>query len=90
MPEPITDIEQLSNEWLNGVLRRYHAALVAGGVKGYSWDDCRRDYRFAVIRELFVPVWQWSSGMRAGVWWSNLEKIWMAFQDLRCAELLDE
>lgn len=72
------------------LLRRYHAALVAGGVGSYSWTDCWRDYRFAVIRELFVPVWQWSSGMRPAVWWSNLEKIWLAFEDLRCAELLDE
>jgi hypothetical protein len=70
------------------LLRRYHAALVACGVARYSWEDCWRDYRFAVIRELFVPVWQWSSGMHASVWWSNLEKIWMAFEDLRCAELL--
>jgi hypothetical protein len=72
------------------LLRRYHAALVAGGVEGYSWTDCWRDDRFAVIRELFVPVWQWSNGMGAGIWWSNREKIWMAFADLRCAELLDE
>ena len=72
------------------LLRRYHAALAAGGVERYSWADCWRDYRLAVIRELFVPVWQWSSGIQAGVWWSNLEKIWMAFEDLGCAELLDE
>ncbi|HEX8423353.1 MAG TPA: hypothetical protein VF634_08075 [Pyrinomonadaceae bacterium] len=72
------------------LLRRYHAALVAGGVRDYSWEDCWRDYRFAVIRELFVPVWQWSSGMQPAIWWSNLEKIWLAFEDLRCAELLDE
>ena len=63
MSEPITDIEQL-----------YHAALVAGGVEGYSWEDCWRDYRITVIRELFVPVWQWSSGMQAGVWWLKLKK----------------
>jgi hypothetical protein len=72
------------------LLRRYHAALVVGGVEGYSWEDCWRDYRFAVVRELFVPVWQWSSGMPASIWWSNLEKIWLAFEDLRCAELLNE
>lgn len=72
------------------LLRRYHASLVERGVGNFSWKDCWRDYRFAVIRELFVPVWQWSSGMQAGIWWANLEKIWMAFEDLRCAELLDE
>lgn len=72
------------------LLRRYHAVLVERGVRNFSWEDCRRDYRFAVIRELFVPVWQWSRGMGVGIWWSNLEKTWMAFADLRCAELLDE
>ena len=72
------------------LLRRYHAALVERGVGNFSWEDCWHDYRQAVLRELFVPVWQWSSGMQPGVWWSNLEKIWMAFEDLRCAELLDE
>ncbi|HJR05721.1 MAG TPA: hypothetical protein VJ842_00385 [Pyrinomonadaceae bacterium] len=72
------------------LLRRYHAALVERGVRNFSWTDCWHDYRQAVVRELFVPVWQWSSGMQPAIWWSNLEKIWMAFEDLRCAELLDE
>jgi aminoglycoside/choline kinase family phosphotransferase len=27
------------------LLRRYHDALLARGVAGYSWDDCWRDYR---------------------------------------------
>lgn len=72
------------------LVRRYHAALVERGVRNFSWADCWHDYRQAVIRELFVPVWQWSSRLPPAIWWSNLEKIWMAFEDLRCAELLDE
>jgi aminoglycoside phosphotransferase (APT) family kinase protein len=27
------------------LLREYHGRLVAGGVSGYSWDDCVTDYR---------------------------------------------
>ena len=27
------------------LIRDYHAALVAGGVEGYDWDTCWRDYR---------------------------------------------
>lgn len=72
------------------LLRRYHAALVAAGVRGYSWDDCLLEYRRLVLRELFVPVWQWSSGMRPALWWSSLERIWLAFEDLGCEELLDD
>ena len=72
------------------LLRRYHAALVKRGVKNFSWEDCWHDYRQAVIRELFVPVWQWWDRMEPANWWSSLERIWMAFEDLHCAELLDE
>ena len=31
------------------LLARYHAALVAGGVEGYSLDDCRDDYRLSLV-----------------------------------------
>lgn len=71
------------------LLRRYHAGLVAGGVGGYGWEDCWLEYRRMVVRELFVPVWQWSSGMQPGVWWPGLERIWMAFEDLGCEEFLE-
>jgi hypothetical protein len=71
------------------LLRHYHAHLRAHGVADYKWADCWTDYRHQVIRELFVPVWQWSSGLQPTHWWANLEKIWLAFDDLACAELLD-
>jgi Ecdysteroid kinase-like family len=71
------------------LLRRYHEALLGAGVSAYGWDACLRDYRVQVIRELFVPVWQWSSGMTPALWWSSLEKIWLAFEDLGCAELIE-
>ena len=30
-------------------LKLYHDTLLAGGVKGYSWDDCLRDYRMSAL-----------------------------------------
>jgi hypothetical protein len=71
------------------LLRRYHDGLLSCGVANYSWEDCWLEYRHMIVRELFVPMWQWSSGMEPALWWSNLEKIWLAFEDLDCAELLD-
>jgi hypothetical protein len=37
------------------LLHHYHDRLVAHGVTGYGWDDCRRDYRLGAIRNLTVP-----------------------------------
>jgi hypothetical protein len=38
------------------LVERYHRALVAHGVEGYSLDDCRRDYRFGHVLNLPNPV----------------------------------
>jgi hypothetical protein len=71
------------------LLRRYHACLIARGVKDYSWEDCRLDYRYSVISHLFTPVFQWAGGeIPAIVWWHNLERISEAYKDLNCAELV--
>jgi hypothetical protein len=71
------------------LLRHYHAALLARGVKNYSWEDCRLDYRCSVVTHLFTPVLQWFLGrIPATVWWNNLERISEAYKDLSCDELL--
>ncbi len=70
------------------LLRRYHTVLQESGIMDYSWDDCWRDYRLSVIMNLTIPVWQWYKGIPAGVWWPHLERSFLAFQDLNCAELL--
>lgn len=71
------------------LLRHYHAALCARGVKDYSWEDCRLDYRHSIVMHLFTPVLQWSLGqIPATVWWNNLERISEAYKDLDCDELL--
>ena len=71
------------------LLRRYHERLSANGVEGYSWDDCWADYRLCVLRKLFHPAWQWDSGHHPNIWWNHLERVWSAFDDLHCAELLE-
>ena len=70
------------------LLRHYHAALLARGVKDYSWEDCLLDYRYSVVTHLFTPVLQWHSKQApATVWWYNFERISEAHKDLRCGEL---
>ena len=72
-----------------GLLQCYHDHLVSLGVNDYSWDDCQLDYRFSVVSHLFTPVFQWA-GKRvpASVWWHNLDRIFQAYDDLRCSEIL--
>lgn len=71
------------------LLRRYHVRLSEGGVRAYSWDECLTDYRWSALRNLFVPIWQWAGGLPPTLWWSNLERAVLAFEDLRCGELLE-
>ena len=71
------------------LLRRYYEGLLSGGVKDYGWDECLTDYRWSALRNLFVPVWQWAGGMPPAVWWSSLERAALAFEDLRCIELIE-
>lgn len=71
------------------LLRRYHDRLIESGISGYAWDDCWYDYRFSTILNLFIPVWQWSVKLWASIWWPHLERSFLAYEDLGCAELLD-
>lgn len=73
----------------SNLLRRYHANLLKHGIIHYDWEDCWRDYRLSVIRQLFVPVWLWFYELPPAVWWSHLERVVLAFEDLHCAELLE-
>jgi hypothetical protein len=72
------------------LLRRYYDGLVSHGVTGYSWEDCRIDYRLGAIRNLTVPVVQWAGGLHPRQWWHRLECALLAYQDLDCAELLED
>ena len=63
-------------------LARYHAALVARGVRGYDFDALWRDYRLSVLWQLATPVWQAAHKLTPVIWWSHLERVMLAVEDL--------
>ncbi|WP_315803815.1 phosphotransferase [Bradyrhizobium sp. SZCCHNS3002] len=71
------------------LLDRYHQTLVAGGVTGYDRAALDQDYRLAVLWHIAQPVRQWAIQLPPVIWWNNLERIFLAFDDLGCRELLD-
>ena len=71
------------------LLDHYHAALVAHGVQGYNRRALDDDYRLSVLFQILVPVWQAALDIPPAVWWSHLERIMLAVDDLGCRELLD-
>lgn len=70
------------------LMRRYYESLIERGVRNYTWDECWNDYRWAALRNLNVPVVQWSQGRSAKLWWGNLERAMLAYEELGCSELL--
>ena len=66
----------------------YHRTLVAHGVAHYDRRALADDYRRSALTLLRRPVWQWSMKIPPVVWWSNLERIVMAIDDLGSRELL--
>jgi hypothetical protein len=70
------------------LLRRYHEALLAHGVTGYTWQDLLRDYRLCVLYMIFDPVWDQTSGASEAYWLPKLRCLTGAFMDLDCLSLL--
>jgi Ser/Thr protein kinase RdoA (MazF antagonist) len=71
------------------LLDRYHDTLVEHGVGGYGREALDLDYRSSVLWHISKPVWQWSVNIPPVIWWNNLERIFLAVEDLGCRELLD-
>jgi hypothetical protein len=70
------------------LLDRYHGALLAAGVNGYSRDTLHEDYRLAVLLHLRTPISRFANKMSAYVWWPQLARIQHAVEDLHCQDLL--
>jgi len=70
------------------LLDRYHAALVARGVRGYDRRALDDDYRLSVLWHITTPVWQATNDIPPVIWWNNLERILLAVDDLGCRDLL--
>lgn len=60
----VFDLEPQERRAAEGVLvRRYHAALVAAGVRAYSLDACVADYRLGIARTVLVLLGLSEHGM---------------------------
>jgi hypothetical protein len=70
------------------LLDRYHATLVESGVQGYDRAALDEEYRLAVLWQTTTPIWQAMSNIPPLIWWNNLERIFLAVDDLKCEELL--
>jgi thiamine kinase-like enzyme len=70
------------------LLDRYYDALTASGLNGYSRVSLADDYRLSALWLITRPIWQAMAGIGGGVWWNNLERIFLAIDDLECRDLL--
>lgn len=71
------------------LLDHYHAALVVHGVRGYDRRTLDDDYRLSVLWQIATPVWQAAMDLPPVIWWSHLERVLLAVDDLGCRDLLD-
>jgi hypothetical protein len=71
------------------LLDAFHDELLAHGVIGYDRRALQDDYRLSVLWQMTRPLWMRSVGIQPRIWWSSLERILLAADDLDCRELLD-
>jgi hypothetical protein len=73
------------------MLQRYLNRLHANGID-YTWEQLWEDYRLCAMQNFYVAV-EWSRDAlpqdKAWLWYPQLQKTLIAFDDLHCAELLD-
>ena len=70
------------------LLDLYHATLLARGVRGYDRQALDEDYRLSILWLILRPVGQAAFNIPPRVWWPNLERIFLAVDDLDCRDLL--
>lgn len=70
------------------LLDRYHAALLAHGVRDYDRRALDDDYRLSVLWLITTPINQFAIKIPPVIWWNNLERIFLAVDDLDCRDLL--
>lgn len=70
------------------LLDTYYRSLCADGVSGYARSALADDYRLSALWQITRPLWQAGANIPPVIWWNNLERIFMAIDDLGCRELL--
>jgi hypothetical protein len=71
------------------LLDHYHEELLARGVRGYDRHALDEDYRLSALWHITTPLWQEANRLPPVIWWNNMERIFLAVDDLGCRELLD-
>lgn len=66
----------------------YHNELAALGIS-YEASEAFTDYKLCIVKNLFVPLFQWQHQVPANIWYYNFERVTAAFQDLHCSEVVD-
>ena len=72
------------------LLRAYHDTLDAAIETPYGWEELLRDYRLGHLHNFIVPLFQCEMGIGPAAWWEHLERLFLAYEDLDCAELLQD
>lgn len=70
------------------LLDAFHHELLAHGVAGYDGRALQDDYRLSVLWLTLRPIWMQAANIPPSIWWSHLERIHLAADDLGCRELL--
>jgi len=70
------------------LLDAFHDELLAHGVADYDRRALQDDYRLSVLWQTTRPLWMRDVGIPPRIWWSHLERIHLAVDDLGCRELL--
>jgi hypothetical protein len=75
-------------EYEQKLLHQYYTKLIEHGVDNYIWHDCWNDYRLSIILMcLFIPIWRWAI-FKWPVDLLTVEKSMIAFEELKCIELI--
>ncbi|MCL1882253.1 MAG: hypothetical protein FWF81_00660 [Defluviitaleaceae bacterium] len=81
--------DELKREVQISLVEHYHKVLRAGGVTGYSWDNCLRDYQMSVASMVLIPMWQYTGfKIEYEKWKDDLQGLVYNFKYMKCEEIL--
>jgi hypothetical protein len=67
------------------VLAAYHEALLTYGVEGYSLEECRDDYAYAMLQGLLIVVFGWAVADKT----PRGDAMFLAMAERTCAAIDD-
>lgn len=70
------------------LLHQYHDRLLSGGVTDYKWEQLWKDYRLFAAWNILTPIEQCYWNVPESIWQINAERSLLAFDDLKCQEIL--